>query len=179
MNKKLTDNFTVKILRRVTVTVEDSINNAQYTVALTGSTVADALAAVGIKLAENHAANYEMDQALEDNMKIVVSVKEEPETTEPYEEESDNDDNDDYDDYDDYDDGYTPPVVTKAPTTQAPTTQVPTTQAPTTQAPTKPAEPTTSGRTVVSVEIYEDCDGSGHGVKVITYSDGTQEEVAF
>lgn len=34
-------------------------------------------------------------------------------------------------------------------------------------------------KTVVSVEVYEDCDGSGHGVKVITYSDGTQEEEAF
>lgn len=36
-----------------------------------------------------------------------------------------------------------------------------------------------SGKTVVSVEYYEDCDGSGHGVKVITYSDGTQEEVPY
>lgn len=34
-------------------------------------------------------------------------------------------------------------------------------------------------RTIVSVEVYEDCDGSGHGVKVIKYSDGTQEEVYF
>lgn len=34
-------------------------------------------------------------------------------------------------------------------------------------------------KTVVSVEVYEDCDGSGHGVKIITYSDGTQEEEAF
>ena len=36
-----------------------------------------------------------------------------------------------------------------------------------------------SERYVVSVEVYEDCDGSGHGVKVITYSDGSQEEVPF
>jgi hypothetical protein len=49
----------------------------------------------------------------------------------------------------------------------------------TTTPPTTKPEPTTSGRTIVSVEIYEDCDGSGHGVKVITYSDGTQEEVPF
>ena len=34
-------------------------------------------------------------------------------------------------------------------------------------------------KTVVRGEVYEDCDGSGHGVKVITYSDGTQEEEAF
>ena len=52
---------------------------------------------------------------------------------------------------------------------------VATTKAP---APTKAPE-TTSGRTVVNVEIYEDCDGSGHGVKVITYSDGSQEEIEF
>ena len=44
--------------------------------------------------------------------------------------------------------------------------------------PTEP-KPTEPQKTVVSVQIYEDCDGSGHGVKVITYSDGTQEEVPF
>lgn len=43
-----------------------------------------------------------------------------------------------------------------------------------------PTEPTTqTGRTIVSIEVYEDCDGSGHGIKIITYSDGTQEEVLF
>lgn len=41
------------------------------------------------------------------------------------------------------------------------------------------AETDQSEKEVVSVEVYEDCDGSGHGVKVITYADGTQEEVAF
>ena len=44
--------------------------------------------------------------------------------------------------------------------------------------PTEP-KPTQPSKTVVSVQVYEDCDGSGHGVKVITYSDGTQEEVPF
>ena len=52
----------------------------------------------------------------------------------------------------------------------------------------EPAEPETTApetqpadgeRTVVSVEVYNDCDDSGHGVKVITYSDGTQEEEYF
>ena len=46
----------------------------------------------------------------------------------------------------------------------------------TTEPETKPAS---TERTVVSVEVYNDCDDSGHGVKVITYSDGTQEEVYF
>lgn len=47
--------------------------------------------------------------------------------------------------------------------------------------PTEPTDPGTEqpGKTIVSIEIYEDCDGSGHGIKVITYSDGTQEEVIF
>ena len=36
-----------------------------------------------------------------------------------------------------------------------------------------------SQKTVVSVQKYDDCDGSGHGVKIITYSDGTQEEEYF
>lgn len=35
------------------------------------------------------------------------------------------------------------------------------------------------GKTVVSTEYYDDCDGSGHGVKIITYSDGTVEEVEY
>ena len=35
------------------------------------------------------------------------------------------------------------------------------------------------GKTVVSVEYYDDCDGSGHGIKVITYSDGSMEEVPY
>jgi hypothetical protein len=55
-------------------------------------------------------------------------------------------------------------------------TTVPTTQPETTEPETKPAS---TERTVVSVEVYNDCDDSGHGVKVITYSDGTQEEVYF
>lgn len=172
------DTLKIRILRQATVTVKDSINNAQYTIVLAGGTVADAISAAGIKLADNHTANYDLEKSLEDNMKIVVSVKEEPSTTEPYEEETEDDSDDGSND--NSDSGYIPPAppVTKAPTTNAPAPSV--TKAPTTNAPTtKPAAPTTSGRTVVSVEIYEDCDGSGHGVKVITYSDGTQEEVEF
>lgn len=44
----------------------------------------------------------------------------------------------------------------------------------------QPAEPDpVDTREVVSTEYYYDCDGSGHGVMVITYSDGSQDEVAF
>lgn len=35
------------------------------------------------------------------------------------------------------------------------------------------------GKSVVSTEYYDDCDGSGHGIKVITYSDGSMEEVPY
>lgn len=47
---------------------------------------------------------------------------------------------------------------------------------------TQPSEPETTtapARYVVSEEYYDDCDGSGHGVKIITYSDGTQEEIPY
>ena len=178
---KLADNMVVKVLRRADVTIKDTINDVEYEVVLTGSTVSDALSAVGIELADNHTINHKTDDALKDGMKIVVSIKEEPETTEPYSEEpqeNNNYVNNDYydDDSDNSDSGYTPPPpVTKPATTKPATTKPPVTKEPTTKAP----EPTTSGRTIVSVEIYEDCDGSGHGVKVITYSDGTQEEVPF
>ena len=43
---------------------------------------------------------------------------------------------------------------------------------------TQPTE-TLAFNAVVNIEYYEDCDGSGHGIKVITYADGTQEEVMF
>ena len=59
-------------------------------------------------------------------------------------------------------------TTTAAPTTKAPTT----TKAPVTKAPTTKA-PTTAGKYVVSKERVEDCDGSGHGYYVITYSDGS------
>lgn len=35
------------------------------------------------------------------------------------------------------------------------------------------------GKTIVSTEYYDDCDGSGHGIKVITYSDGSMEEIPY
>ena len=42
---------------------------------------------------------------------------------------------------------------------------------------TEPAvtEPTTSSNGIVSIESYDDCDGSGHGYREITYEDGSTE----
>ena len=46
-----------------------------------------------------------------------------------------------------------------------------------------PAEPLEQNdeteRTVVSVQRVDDCYGSGHGVEIITYSDGTYEEIEY
>ncbi len=159
----------VNILRKCEVTVKDEINNTECTVILVGATVKEAIAAAKVDLPENYSVNYKLNTALEDDMKIIISEKEEPETTNNNEETTNRNNN-----------YYTPSAPTPAttrPTTTQPTT---TTKPPVTTPPTtKPPVPTTSGRTVVSVEVYEDCDGSGHGVKVITYSDGTQEEVPF
>lgn len=171
----LSGSITVRVLRNCTVTVviaaEDPLNDIRHTVMLTGGTVADAIAAAQIELGNNYSVNYALHETLADGMEIVISTEStpvseetptdpeetEPEDTEPEDTGSSGNDS-----------GYTP-----QPTEPAPTQPAPTEPAPTEPAPTEPE------RTVVSVEVYEDCDGSGHGVKVITYSDGTQEEVYF
>lgn len=194
-SKNLSEGIVIRILRKFSVTIKNSIDGTEQNIVLVGGTVKDALDSAGVKLADNHTTNYKLTDPLEDDMEIVISIKEEPKTTQAYVPEEDSDDDSDSDYRPDYnsnsnhnsnsgnnsnnnsnnsDSGSS---VTKAPATTkapAPTKAPETTKAP---APTKPA--TTSGRTIVSVDIYEDCDGSGHGVKVITYSDGTQEEVAF
>lgn len=62
---------------------------------------------------------------------------------------------------------------TTAPKTTSPKTTVPKTTAPKTTAPKTTAPKTTKGKTIVSKERVEDCDGSGHGYYIITYSDGS------
>lgn len=42
-----------------------------------------------------------------------------------------------------------------------------------------PAPAPAPGKTIVSEENMDDCDGSGHGTKVITYSDGSQEFIRY
>ena len=183
-DKNLSDGITIKILKKFTVNIKNTIDNTERTIVVVGSTVKDALDAAGVKLAENHTTNLKLTDALKDGMEIEISIKEEPTTTQAYVPDDDADDS--YDNSSNNSgnnsnsnnrpNSNSGSSATKAPTTTkapAPTKAPSTTKAPT----TKPA--TTSGRTVVSVDVYEDCDGSGHGVKVITYSDGTQEEVAF
>ena len=152
----------IQVLRRckvqILVTDEDTEEELQYTVVLVGGTVSDALEAVGITLADNQVVNYELDAALENDMTIII-------TTEEEEEEE--------------------PATTsteRSSTPARPSSGGGSTSEPAAPTPA-PAESTTAApsnqRTVVSVEDYPDCDGSGHGVKVYTYSDGTQEEVEY
>ena len=167
------DQLSLHVRRKCTVMVSVDMENpeedASYTLVLIGGTVADALNALGLELAENQLINFGLDNPLEPNMTIEITQAPEeetlPEETEPEETEPTYSNNSGSD--------YTP-----APTEPTPTTPAPTEPAPTEPAPTEPA-PTDPPRTVVSVEEYLDCDGSGHGVRVITYSDGTQEEVYF
>lgn len=181
-DQNLPDQLSLHVRRKCAVTVSVDMENpeedASYTLVLIGGTVADALNALELELAENQLVNFDLDKPLENNMTIAITPApeeetqpeetepEEPEETEPTYSDSNTGSNN------------TPAPTEPAPTTPAPTEPAPTAPAPTEPAPTEPA-PTEPQRTVVSVEVYEDCDGSGHGVKVITYSDGTQEEVYF
>ena len=36
-----------------------------------------------------------------------------------------------------------------------------------------------NAKKVVKTEYFDDCDGSGHGYKIIYYSDGTTKEVSY
>lgn len=188
-DQMLPDQLTLQVRRKcsiqVIVDMENPEEDANYTAVLIGGTVADALDVLGLELSDNQLVNFELDKPLENNLAIVITQAPEeetqPEETEPEETEPEETEPS----YSDSNTGSnnTPAPTTPAPTTPAPTTPAPTTPAPTEPKPTEPAPtepaPTEPERYVVSVEEYLDCDGSGHGVKVITYSDGTQEEVYF
>lgn len=164
----ISEGITVNILRKCTVTIKNELTNTENTLIVVGATVKDAIADAGIELPKNYSMNYKLSDPLLNEMEIIISEKKEEETTteETTEQENSNTNNNTQ--------SNNRPATTRPAVTQPVVTKPATTTPPT----TKP-EPTTSGRTIVSVEIYEDCDGSGHGVKVITYSDGTQEEVPF
>ena len=176
----LPDQLTLYVRRKCTIYVLVSGNETQedafYTVVLMGGTVADALAALDLEIAENQLVNFELDMPLENNMAIVITQAPEEEETQPEETEPE-ETQPSYSDSDNSGSNNTPAPTEPAPTTPAPTEPKPTEPAPTTP-PTEPA-PTEPERYVVSVQEYLDCDGSGHGVRVITYSDGTQVEEYF
>lgn len=194
-NQTTADNMFILVLREVTVTVvvtgEEGQEDTSYTVTCVGGTVADAIDRAGLELTEDQQVNYTLGHVLTRGMEnIVISPKQEiPEVTEPEETQEETEPEET--------DPTTKPTKPATKPTTAPTTKptkpatkpttAPTTKpttAPTTKPTTKPTtapttKPTEPAKTVVNVEYYYDCDGSGHGVKVITYSDGTQEEVEF
>lgn len=148
--------MTLQVLRYCTVTVTVEETGADYTVALLGGTVADALADAGITLEEYHTVNFAQDQLLENGMEIIVSGEEPPEETEATEPEK----------------SYTGGGSSGGSSSGG-------NSGSSSSGDSKPETETKPQKTVVSVQYYDDCDGSGHGVKVITYSDGTQEEVPY
>lgn len=167
LEKNDDDFLTVKVLRKCTVTVEDEAENQQYTVVLVGGTVEDAIKAVGIKLSENQKVNHELKAALEDGMKIVITVQES---------ENDNEGNN-----------------AAAPKQSSNSSSSGSGSGSSSGSNSSSSSGSDSGsnsgsastsdpgasKSVVSTENYDDPDGSGHGVKVITYSDGSQEEVEY
>lgn len=171
----ISEGITVTILRKCTVTIKNELTNTESTLIVVGATVKDAIADAGIELPKNYSMNYKLSDPLLNDMEIIISEKEEV-TTETTTEEVTEQENSSSNNNTQSDNR---PATTRPSVTRPVVTQPTVTKPATTTPPTTKPEPTTSGRTIVSVEIYEDCDGSGHGVKVITYSDGTQEEVPF
>ena len=167
-----TGDMTLRVLRRCSIIV--SVDGDQYTAILVGGTVADALDALGIELSDDQVANFELDAALENDMEIVIEEKAEEVEEEVYEEDDDDDNSSSS--------GSSSNRPSSGSSSNRPSSggnsgsgNSGSTATPTPATTPKP----TPSRTVVSVQIYEDCDGSGHGVKVITYSDGSQEEIPY
>lgn len=175
------NDMTLQVLRYCTVTIVVEETGSSYTATLLGGTVADALADAGVTLAEYHTVNYELDQLLQNGMEIIISGEEPPAETEPTEatepekhyssassssgsssgggssnsggsSSSGNSGNSGSSSGDSGNSG---------------------------SEDSKPEAETKPQKTIVSEQYYDDCDGSGHGVKVITYSDGTQVEVPY
>lgn len=163
-HQTLTGNITIKVIRTHTVKLvaEGEEGTVQYVLTLNDGTVADALKAAGLELGENQKVDQELDKSLEDNMVITLSEEEVEEETEQTEQTKE-----------------TKSSTKKASSTSSSKKSTKSTKPKsTTKATTKPKD-TTPKKTIVKTEYYEDCDGSGHGVKVITYSDGTQKEVPY
>ena len=140
------------------------INGEEKTGKTDAATVGELLENEGIEIGEDDTLTPAADTELTDGIKIVIEKAEEEET------EAEEEDN----------------TSTAKPTTgndkpQTPVTQAPATEPvsdpPATEPSTEPAtEPSTDGgRTVVGRQAVDDCDGSGHGYYIISYSDGTTE----
>ena len=186
--------MTFLVLRFCTVTIIVEETGSDYTATILGGTVADALADANITLEEYHTVNYELDQLLQNGMEIIISGEEPPEETEATEatepEKS-------------YSGGSSGGGSSGGSSSSSSSGGSSSSSGSSGNSgnsgssgnsgnsgsggnsggsgseDSKPEVETKPQKTVVSVQYYDDCDGSGHGVKVITYSDGTQEEVPY
>ena len=152
-NQVLSSGMVVEVLRCATVQIALSTESLDttYSVSLVGATVGDALRAVGISPSDVLSSNFEIDAPLVDGMEIEVSSS-------------------------------SAPAVEMKETADSKETAAPQSSSGGGSSGRGSggggggSAPAPSGPTVVSTERYDDCDGSGHGVMVITYSDGTQVE---
>lgn len=174
-NQTLTGNITLYVLRKSTVTVKvDGEDTVVYTAVLMNGTVADAIAAVGLELSDDQLVNYELDQILENGMEIIISpaeVAEETEATEPEKTTSGSSSSGSSSSGGSSSGGSSSGGSSSGGSSSSDDSS--------SSGSSDTGSSTENERTVVSVVYYDDCDGSGHGVKVITYSDGTQEEVPY
>lgn len=180
-------NLTVKVLRRCSVLVENESEGLHCTVVLVGGTVADAIEAAGITLADDQQANFELDKALEDGMNIVITVKEPEEdgnaaatasSTQSYSggKKSSSSSGSSSSSSSSSGSNTAPSAPSAAPSAPSAAPSAPSTAPSTAPSVAPSAAPS---RSLVNVVDYPDPDGSGHGVKVYTYSDGSQEEVPY
>lgn len=174
--------ITICVQRQITVTISDPEANARYTVVLAGGTIADAFDAAGLNLPLEQLLTFDLEKPLVDGMMITVSgtgIQETVEETQPVEEtEPDESDSDDSDDSDYSDSDYSDSGSNDSGSSDSGSGDSGSSDSGSGDSGSSDSG-TTDGRVVVSVEYYDDCDGSGHGVMVITYSDGTQEEVPY
>lgn len=178
--------ITICVQRQITVTISDPEANARYTVVLAGGTIADAFDAAGLNLPLEQLLTFDLEKPLVDGMMITVSgtgieetVEEtQPEETEPDESDSDDSDDSDYSDSDYSDSDYSDSGSNDSGSSDSGSGDSGSSDSGSGDSGSSDSG-TTDDRVVVSVEYYDDCDGSGHGVMVITYSDGTQEEVPY
>ena len=190
-DQALSGDLSVRILSRSNVTIlvtdDESGDEIQYHIVMNGGTVEDALRAAGLTLGENQEINVDLSAPLQDGMEILIAEKEEESSEEEEEEEESY-----YSNYWESDDNSTTTTTTTTTESSTTTSQESSTTTSQESSTTTSQESSTTATesstlaeesseeiTIVSVEVYEDCDGSGHGVKIITYSDGSQEEVPY
>ena len=162
-SQALSGNLTINVLRMNSIKIVLNAGTAdelELSTSLIGGTVKDALDSLGIKLKENQVVNYPLDKVLTDDMNIVITTNEPEPTTVQTEETTEETNKPD-----------TTPKPTKKPSNSNKPTNTPKPTKKPTPKPTK--KPT---KKVVNKDFYPDCDDSNHGVWVITYDDGTQEE---